>query len=144
MLAHTLDMGKSGGLKDGPGRAVLERAFAIAREKFPREVHRFSDFYKFISATSQNINTWVERGVPPRRLLSIGAKLGVPVESLRGEEPPTTTTDLGDLVTNEEAMMLAAFRQADEAMRQKMLALARSALVSKLPAASPRAVPIRR
>ena len=47
-------------------------------------------------------------------------------------------------MTNEEAMMVAAFRQADEATRQKMLALARAALVSKLPAISPRAVPIRR
>jgi hypothetical protein len=137
-------MGKLDTRKDGPGRAVLDRAYAIARDKFPREVHLFASFRRFIGATSQNINTWVERGVPAARLLAISTKLGVPVELLRGEEPRTTTTDLGELLTNEEAMMLAAFRQADEATRQKMLALARSALVAKLPADSPRAIPIRR
>ena len=143
--ADNADMGNRG-LKDGPGRAVLQRAYEVARDKFPREVSRFSDFRRYIEATSQQVNNWLTRGVPGSRLLSIADKLGVPVESLRGEEPPTTT-DLGELLTDEEAMLIAAFRQADEDTRRRILALARTAIVSKLkhsPAASTRAVPIRR
>ena len=141
-------MGKRG-LKQGPGRAVLDRAYDLARDKFPREVHSFSSFRGFIGdATTQQVNNWITRGVPPRALLGIADRLQTSVEFLRGESAATaaTTTDLGELLTNDEAMLISAFRQADEAIRAKILALARTAIVSKLkpPVNSPRAVPIRR
>lgn len=135
-------MGKRG-KKDGPGRAVLDRAYELARDKYPREVHSFASFRTFIGATSQNVNTWVDRGVPKGRLLSIADKIGVPVDSLRGLQAPPT--NLGDTLTDQEAMLLAAFRQADEATRARMLQIARGALLTKLPEAPPgRATPIRR
>lgn len=127
------------------GEASLERALEVARtlDLNPR-VQDMKGLRKLLKFSTQRFNGWKKRGVPKGGTLLLADKLGVSVEDLRGgvgvrqqqKEQPT-----GGEMTDQEALLLTAFRQADEQARTKFMELARQAILSRFALRPPPAAP---
>lgn len=122
-------MGKAG------GDAMLERALEVARslDLNPR-VQDMKGLRKLLGFSTQRFNGWKKRGLPRDGLLLLADKLGVSVERIRGTGEPEQQqekTTTGGEMTDQEALLLTAFRQADEPTRRKFVELARQVIVRK-------------
>lgn len=116
---------------------MLMEAYALARQLHPDVVQNWAGFCRLLGITSQRLNNWKKRGIPKGELFSIADRLGVSVELIRRAAAPVAETHEDD-VTDQEAALLAAFRQADEQTRAAIFTLAtRSVAISPRSIAKP-------
>lgn len=116
-------------------KEVLGRALDAARtlDLNPR-IQDMKGLRKLLGFSTQRFNNWKRRGVPKAGILLIADKLGVPVEALRegvGVAQQKKEQPTGGEMTDQEALLLTAFRQADEQARQRFMELARQAIMSR-------------
>ena len=113
---------------------VLRRALEAAKalDLNPR-IQDMRGLRKHLRFSTQRFNGWKRRGVPQGQIYWLAKKVGATEAELRGEaggQKPKEEPTGGDM-TDQEVMLLMAFRQADEQFRAKFMELAHQAARAK-------------